>query len=1079
MEACRVDKRSRKLFMKTRFSLVVALCLIGGSVRGASIADDLISHGRALLATQDLRSANTRFAAAVGTEPEHEVANVFYAATRLLVLPEVSPLKEFLDHAGLAATNRNLLDWGSRLAVDTNDVPILPGLTNLNQGPDVLRDHILAEVAAAETNLSRVISRGFSLNLSEKEIVPRPVQLDLGDVIMLRSLLKAAEYFGYTLHSWNWEAQIESVRQLFGENPPSSMERFLSEHSEMFTFAHPSDLNRAKMAFGQAVGLYLEASKLIAARPPNSDRLFNLDESLVADESEFRKTLEDLRDSLDRVVVLRGNTNTMVHLGRTFDGSVSVRQLLPAFSESSVVLGTLPDLTFGGAFGGLKRGDVEQFLHNPSAGRLGLEINMVPQMTVPFVRELGSLEIGVDTLAGRSYVVQETKDFRVWRELVGGAILAQDEATRLVIPLTGADSGLFYRISESARPGNDDFAARATVRGTNVIVRGSLKGSTLETGEPSGHWGHSAWWSWSAPADCGARLSVESPFYLYIAAYTGDQLSRLQEAFLPYRQGDVVTFRATRETTYEIAAMGWHSEDYILKLNTYPLPVNDSRERSYLLSGATATAAGSNIGANAEDNEPTHATDAAGHSVWWRWSAPATGRYAITTTGSDFDVRFAVYVSAEYPKALRSGARLSTALDCTAGTEYLIAVDTARYGADGQARIKIQPVLEPVNDSFSRRLPLVGTNVVAAGNNLGATSEPGEPDVDESGSKSLWWTWTAPEDGGVSMSSAGSTFQAQTRVYSGAAVSSMRFVASGYGNSSPTLFNVRGGQTYFVKVGSSDGDYGDFRIRLNWSPPPGNDAFAMASSVQGDEPQFSGRNLGASIENGEPSHGSESYRGRGSTVWWKWTAPADGDYWLENAGGAYDVVASLYSGNSLASLLREAVVDGYARGDSALLEVKAGRTYFVAADTSFALSEDLWLRLRRVLAPANDSFREAVVLKGSRVRLDGANIGATHEGGEIEHGGAGGTKSVWWVWTSPERKETTITLTTAAMKGVVAVYTGDDLGTLTMVNFARTSGAAKEAVIVFRPNAGTVYYIVVDGVDGSSGTFGLRVDQPE
>ena len=58
--------------------------------------------------------------------------------------------------------------------------------------------------------------------------------------------------------------------------------------------------------------------------------------------------------------------------------------------------------------------------------------------------------------------------------------------------------------STDNRPFNDDFATRAVLSGSNVRVRSSNVGATVESGETapvSGTTGgHSLWWTWTSPA---------------------------------------------------------------------------------------------------------------------------------------------------------------------------------------------------------------------------------------------------------------------------------------------------------------------------------------------------------------------------------------------------------------------------------------------------------------------------------------------------------------------------------------------------------------------------------------------------
>lgn len=54
----------------------------------------------------------------------------------------------------------------------------------------------------------------------------------------------------------------------------------------------------------------------------------------------------------------------------------------------------------------------------------------------------------------------------------------------------------------------------------------------------------------------------------------------------------------------------------------------------------------------------------------------------------------------------------------------------------------------PSNDNFARRVALYGGNTVGSTNAIAATRETGEPNIlGQSGSRSVWYQWTAPVDG--------------------------------------------------------------------------------------------------------------------------------------------------------------------------------------------------------------------------------------------------------------------------------------------------------------------------------------------
>jgi hypothetical protein len=123
----------------------------------------------------------------------------------------------------------------------------------------------------------------------------------------------------------------------------------------------------------------------------------------------------------------------------------------------------------------------------------------------------------------------------------------------------------------------------------------------------------------------------------------------------------------------------------------YRAPSNNSFASAYSLSGSSGTTTGNNLGATKESGEPLHAGNSGGKSVWWRWTAPASGAVTFDTLGSSFDTLLAAYtgttVSSLTLKASNNDINGSLnrqshlTFSAVSGTTYCIAVDGYNAGS--------------------------------------------------------------------------------------------------------------------------------------------------------------------------------------------------------------------------------------------------------------------------------------------------------------------------------------------------------------------------------------------------------------
>ena len=100
-------------------------------------------------------------------------------------------------------------------------------------------------------------------------------------------------------------------------------------------------------------------------------------------------------------------------------------------------------------------------------------------------------------------------------------------------------------------------------------------------------------------------------------------------------------------------------------------------------------------------------------------------------------------------------------------------------------------------------------------------------------------------------------------------------------------------------------------INLRETIRPRNDDFADRIALKGRAILTHGNNNGAGKEIGEPDHANVS---GGTSVWWSWTATANGKVVITTLGSRFDTVLAVYRGDALDSLTSVAFNDDAPRG---------------------------------------------------------------------------------------------------------------------------------------------------------------------
>ncbi|HTI98442.1 MAG TPA: hypothetical protein VL527_06020, partial [Dongiaceae bacterium] len=434
---------------------------------------------------------------------------------------------------------------------------------------------------------------------------------------------------------------------------------------------------------------------------------------------------------------------------------------------------------------------------------------------------------------------------------------------------------------------------------------------------------------------------------------------------------------------------------------------NDPFALSIKLPGNFARLVGNNSGATREPGEPVLSGDALGRTLWWNWTASATGAVVLTVpTNAAFIPVMAVYrgtgltnleliASNSYQASYSDGSwsgqlsywrqRDQLVFAAAAGETYYIVLDGythevcdgARSVLAGELNVTLDFWLPPLNDDFATPTLLTGAAVTLADVNLAATFEAGEPVGDgHTNAHSVWYSWIPPYSGKAYLTGAAVRIPMQSPA-----------AAAG----SPATRDV---------------------IEILITPPSPCD--------------FLGENPPAAF------------------AW---------PVWLAGTGDTLTNLVVLAAGTNIS------------------FDVVAGQPVRLAASGPGDSEGAFAMQLQLAPRPVNDDFAGRQPLRGTQVAVMGTNTGATRESGEPQHGSdPNQVRSVWWTWQAPASGNTTVRAWTVIfqMNGIIPysyllplatrVYRGNALDLLQPVTEPTDSGQA-----VFYANAGVTYQIAVVG----------------
>jgi len=270
-----------------------------------------------------------------------------------------------------------------------------------------------------------------------------------------------------------------------------------------------------------------------------------------------------------------------------------------------------------------------------------------------------------------------------------------------------------------------------------------------------------------------------------------------------------------------------------------------------------------------------------------------------------------------------------------------------------RVQVTIPPApFKHVNDGFQSARDLGAAAFVEfEGENRGATREPGEPSL--GGGRSVWFRWTAPEDGPATFEtfSQRPSFDTILGVYTGDTVSHLVMVATNDNARSGSLqsrvrFEAVRGTVYHLAldgVGSAEGSY---RLRL-WFGAPAHDDLGNPRSY---DSILRYSNVNATRQPGEPNHAGNA---SGRSVWFLYQVdsipPIPAPVVITTAVSDFDTVLAVYSGSTLSHLSEVAANDNFGtnRWSQVTFWEEPGRNYWIVVDGAGGDSGEIQLNIQR------------------------------------------------------------------------------------------------------------------------------------
>ena len=513
---------------------------------------------------------------------------------------------------------------------------------------------------------------------------------------------------------------------------------------------------------------------------------------------------------------------------------------------------------------------------------------------------------------------------------------------------------------------NDYFASAHMLSAISGTTSDSNLYATLETGEPelvvsSADGGATVWYKY-IPVETGT-LTVDtagSAFDTVLTAFTGSNLANLSTVTYNDDYAGAYTssinftaiagisyyFRVhSRGPTRGSITLNWSHVS--LCSNTVP---GDNFCSPIVRTGEIETTNTNNSSAGVEPNEPASTLGDDSGSIWFAFTPAVDGSLTLSTSGNTFPSVISVFTGSSITSLIRPQGWVdvggqnnytSTALNLAKNSTYYI-----RLASSGPTRGALSLTHSFVATPIYT-VPSVPLNVIATPSTVDGTIEISwDPPADDGGSA------ISSYEASVSPGGKSCIVNAPTNTCS----------ISGLENWDAYIVSVSGRNI----VGRSPSGLATGIIR----PGTTDDFFATPRSIAGLSGSSISKTTFASAELNEPGHFGNV---ASHSVWFTYTAPANGQLIISTDGSNFDTILAVYTGDDLSNLTLIAANDDNNSNETSEVSFAAveGEHYRIAIDGFAGLTGNVSLtwNLKLPLPPTAPTNVRAIASRGNQVEV--------------------------------------------------------------------------------------------------------------